>query len=283
MNLNKDYITNKIYNWPSFEAPGVKKAPTPKFQDELELVEYLQTRVSEILTPPLTLARNVVADKDRLIPSTVTDIADDLIYGLECMARRGNTTAAIGLHEISETSILSVNRELGRGNRWLLDQIKKAVRWPAFALSSSSLKKQQENKFQNFEFGKEVPATIKKAGLSDPAHQLVNALFLYISDARRKIEAIEKEISFDTLPQSKISPVLLIIRKLPLQLTKANYLQYHSAGMQIMKETAGHENIWSHHPAFKQSPLKGLVPQFGDGKNIERDVKNAWKKRAGQD
>ena len=283
MNLNKDYIINKIYNWPAFEAPGVKKAPTPKFRDELELVEYLKTRVSEILTPPLTLARNVVADKDRLIPSTVTDIADDLIYGLECMARRGNTTAAIGLHEISETSILSVNRELGRGNRWLLDLIKKAVRWPAFALNSSSLEKQNKTSFQKFEFGKDVPVSIKKAGLSDPAHQLVNALFLYISDARRKIEAIEKEISFDTLPQRKISPVLLIIRKLPLQLTKANYLQYHSAGMQIMKETAGHENIWSHHPAFKQSPLKGLVPQFGDGKNIERDVKNAWKKRAGQD
>lgn len=30
MNLNKDYILKKIYNWPAFEDPGVKKAPTPK-------------------------------------------------------------------------------------------------------------------------------------------------------------------------------------------------------------------------------------------------------------
>jgi hypothetical protein len=103
-----------------------------------------------------------------------------------------------------------------------------------------------------------------------------------MQDTRRKIERIGKEKSLDDFDQSKISPVLLFLRDLPLQLTEENYLKWHTSALKVMEITAGHENFWSHHPAFKNEPLKTLVPVKGDGTNMTRALKAAWLKRAGQ-
>jgi hypothetical protein len=282
LHAREGFIRQSIYEWPAFEFPGYRKAPSPKFKNELELIQYLQARAVEIGSPPLHSALAFGQNEERRIAATIADIADDLVYGLECLAKHGNATAAEGLHEIAEKSNVSVGRELSRGNAWLANKIKHVLRWPSFASSNSSFRKTVESNLQDHRFGEAVPNKVTRAGIADPAHQLVDALFKYMFDTRKKIEVIEKEISLDAVDQSKVSPFLLLLRTLPLQLTEENYEQWHRLAMKIMEITAGNDNFWSHHPAFKNEPLKALIPGTGDGANMTRALKAAWLKRAGQ-
>lgn len=282
LHAREGFLRASLYDWPPFQFPGYKKAPSPKFRNESELLQYLLTRTAEITAPPLHSAESFRENEEIRIPATIADIATDLTYGLECMARRGNDTASRALHELAESSIFMVGRELKRGNKWLAQKIKHAIRWPAFLAKNSSLREQALERLKEYGFGEKLAGKVHRAALADPAHQLVNDLFHYMHDTRQRIEAIESEITVGELDQTKVSPVLPVIWDLPLDLNEETFDAWHKAGLEVMKLTTGHENYWRH-PAFKRLPLSPLNPKHGPATNSERAIREAWKKRARQD
>lgn len=175
-----------------------------------------------------------------------------------------------------------VGRELRRGDKWLAQKIKHAIRWPAFLAKNSSLREQALERLKGYGFGEKLAEKVHRAALADPAHQLVNDLFHYMHATRRRIEVIESEITLGELDQKKVSPVLLAIRDLPLELNEGNFGEWHEAGLEVMKIATGNEN-YLRHPAFDRHPLSPLKPKYGPADNSEKAIRNAWQKRARQD
>ncbi len=270
----REYHREKFYTLKPMPLPGV--IPDPKIEAETygEVIDDLKAQLDFCLGNEWR-AKNKTPDQQRLFfIAGLAETAKKISQILECMSFDENENAANKLSEVAHASVLALDRETHRGNKWIKDILPYCSVWPTMYSPHNKIGEQFTGKLDELQIGAKSLPSRPKLPWGNSANRLVCAIYDYCQSVRITTQHWEDDPLRVDL-EIDVPELARMINGLPDELNTENYLEWYRVGKMVLSEATNGED--RNHPAFQNEALRGLI-EVRD-KWTDR-IKDAWRNLA---